>query len=105
VGESGYNIADKMCTLITGQTMRATKPSDDILKNKPGHCICREISDRFFFSPTGEIVGIIDDIPFFQVLGWWIDQSYEVNCPFLKGLKSLNICNGNSSLHNGLPTL
>jgi hypothetical protein len=43
MGESGYSLIDEMCTLITGQTLRASKLSDDVLKNKPG-CIYVEKS-------------------------------------------------------------
>jgi len=65
MGESGYSIADEMCTLITGQNLRETKLSDGVLKNKPSCYIYREISDQLCIIPTGEIVSSIDYIPCF----------------------------------------
>jgi hypothetical protein len=43
--DSGYSVTYEMFTLITGPNIRASKPSDYVLKTKHGHNIYREISD------------------------------------------------------------
>jgi hypothetical protein len=62
--ESGYSITNEMFSFVTGQTPGTPKSSDDVLKNKPGHCIYREIYDQFYFIPVGEIVCRNDDITY-----------------------------------------
>jgi hypothetical protein len=89
--ESGYSITDEIYTLVTGQALGTPKLSNDVLKNKLGHYICREIPNEFFFIPMGEKVCSSDDILFLQLFVWRVDRSYKINFTFPKILRIPNM--------------
>jgi hypothetical protein len=58
-----YCTNDKMSSLITGQTPRKSKPSDNILKNEPSTSIGRTILKICFLNPMCKVVSCGNNIP------------------------------------------
>jgi hypothetical protein len=55
-------VADKVTTLIIGQTSRTSKPSDNVLEDKFGSCICRRVLKFLYFIPSCEVISCGSDV-------------------------------------------
>jgi hypothetical protein len=55
-------VVDKVTTLITGQTSRTSKPSDDVLEDKSSTCICRIVLNYLCFIPSCEVINCGNDV-------------------------------------------
>jgi hypothetical protein len=58
-----YCTTDKMSSLITGQTPRTSKLSDNIFKNEASSSIGQTILNNYCLSPTCKVVSFGNNIP------------------------------------------